>query len=145
MSAASLVDAFDQRMTRTNETQAYVFSKNQEVLQKPRQSVTEESRVRLMYGISVASVAEESRVRSDDSSVTRVMFSRTSDGQNLELDVKATAVPLIKSLTSKPQQVDSLACGDRFERLCVLQMLLEHGVLQLFLAGQPPGAEPEED
>ena len=52
----SLVDAFDQRMAKTNETQANFFAKGQEG-RKP-QIVTEDSRVRLMYGTSVTSVTD---------------------------------------------------------------------------------------
>merc|ERR1712183_241718 len=107
-----------------NETQAHFFTKGQEA--RKQQVVTEESRVRLMYGINVASVTDSS-----------VMFTRASDGRNLELGINPTAAPLLKSMTSKPTPVKSLPCTDQFERLCILQMLLEHGVVQRVEVGPP--------
>eukprot|EP00927_Polykrikos_kofoidii_P061456 TRINITY_DN56296_c0_g1_i1.p1 TRINITY_DN56296_c0_g1~~TRINITY_DN56296_c0_g1_i1.p1 ORF type:complete len:459 (-),score=84.44 TRINITY_DN56296_c0_g1_i1:60-1364(-) len=116
----SVVEQFDQRMEKTNLGQERSQAERQA---RQKQVVTEGSRVRLMYGISC---------RCDPNS-EQAMFSRVSDGQNLELSIKKSACGLIRSLTSRPQRVSDLPCDDRFERLCVLELLLRYGVVQLLL------------
>jgi len=114
-----VIDAFERRMSRVNEQQEKTHAQAMS-LQPPRPQVTEGSRVRLMHGIS-CSCAEDSTV---------AVFKR--DTQRLELPIAKTQGPVIRSLTSRPQNVTDLPCTDRFERLCVLQVLLSHDVLQLF-------------
>lgn len=113
LSVESVVDAFEQRMAATNQSQQQMFKRREEIQLRP--CVTEDSRVRLMCGIQ----------RVDETIDAQVVFSRSSDGKKLVLDMNPSAVPLIKGLTSKPQHVRDLPCADKFERLCVLQVLLE--------------------
>jgi len=119
-----VLGAFDQRMARTNESQIRSgerLMKERVESEKRRPVVTEEGRVRLMYGINCKCEA--------DSEV--VVFSRAADGRNLQLDIKKSASTLIRALTAKPQKVTDLPCVDKFERICVLQLLLHHQVVQL--------------
>lgn len=119
ISLDGVLDAFEQRMERVNSTQERTH-KQAMSLQPPRPQVTEDSRVRLMHGCSCWC--------EPDSEVA--VFKR--DTQRMELHIAKTAAPLIRSLTSRPQNVRDLPCEDKFERLCLLQMLHSQDVLQLF-------------
>eukprot|EP00930_Biecheleria_cincta_P095319 TRINITY_DN87297_c0_g1_i1.p1 TRINITY_DN87297_c0_g1~~TRINITY_DN87297_c0_g1_i1.p1 ORF type:complete len:450 (-),score=88.30 TRINITY_DN87297_c0_g1_i1:57-1379(-) len=134
-SGAEILDFFDHRMGRTNEGQERQFKHNAGDPSQRRgpgpggqhapARVTERNRVRLMPGVSC-----RCQPGSED-----VLFAREVDGRVLEMQITSTALPLIRSLTATPQWVMDLPCKDSFERLCVLQVLLEQGVLQLFLKG----------
>mmetsp|Transcript_101939 Transcript_101939/g.288640 ORF Transcript_101939/g.288640 Transcript_101939/m.288640 type:complete len:280 (-) Transcript_101939:5-844(-) len=119
----SVLGAFEHRMARTNEGQAKQFAQAAELRHRPL--VTEGRRVRLMYGISVSCELE-----GDCATFTQAM-----DGQHLELKINRSTAVLIRSLTSKPQKVADLPCEDAFERHCVLQILHQQGVVQLFMEG----------
>jgi len=116
-----VLDAFDERMERTNAGQLQQFEKAQAAELRPW--VTEDSRVRLMYGVSCWC--------EPDGEVA--IFSRASDGQKLEMPIASSAAALIRSLTSKPQRVTDLPCRDALERIFVLQVLRGEEVVQLFL------------
>lgn len=121
LSADGVLDAFDSRMARTNAGQERTFMKAMEIPTRP--SVTEDSQVRLMYGISC--------VCDPDAEVAT--FTRAMDGQQLQMKIAKSAARLIQSLTSKPQRVLNLPCDDAFERVCVLQLLHQQEVVQLFI------------
>eukprot|EP00929_Paragymnodinium_shiwhaense_P067383 TRINITY_DN33925_c0_g1_i1.p1 TRINITY_DN33925_c0_g1~~TRINITY_DN33925_c0_g1_i1.p1 ORF type:complete len:430 (-),score=93.91 TRINITY_DN33925_c0_g1_i1:101-1390(-) len=123
-----VLNAFGSRMARMNEGQDRTLAQKSEVRLPP--AVTEAARVRLMYGINC---------RCEEGDEVAV-FSRAQDGQILELGIKKSASALVRSLTSKPQRVTTLPCKDAFERLCVLQLLLSQGVLQLLLDEAPPSS-----
>jgi len=118
---SSVVDAFKQRMARTNEGQERQFGRMNEIKAPPY--VKEDSRVRLMHGVSC-------RCEADSEFAT---FSRESDGQRLDVPITRSAAPMIRALTNRPLSVLDLPCADAFERLCVLQLLHQQGVLQLFV------------
>lgn len=127
VSVDGVLDSFEERMARTNEGQERQLERNMAL--HPPACVTEDSRVRLMYGVT-------SWV-DDDGELA--VFSRGQDGQKLELPITPAAAPVIRALTSLPQRVVDLPLGtDGFERMCVLQMLHMQGVVQLFL--DPPVA-----
>lgn len=118
-----VLDAFEQRMAKTNQGQEREYTRNQDIKLGP--AVTERSRVRLMCGVT-CQVHEEAEM---------VTFVRAGDGQELEMPVAASALPLLKSLTNRPQPVLDLPSADPFERICVLQLLNQQGVVQLFVKG----------
>lgn len=118
-----VVSAYEQRMVRTNEGQERQFSHKSEMKLPP--CVAETTRVRLMYGV---------RCRCEEKREVAV-FSRETDGSELEMPVAVSAMPLLKSLTNRPRWVTELPCADAFERLCILQLLNQQGVVQLFLKG----------
>mmetsp|Transcript_81526 Transcript_81526/g.176214 ORF Transcript_81526/g.176214 Transcript_81526/m.176214 type:complete len:98 (-) Transcript_81526:9-302(-) len=89
-----------------------------------RPMAREDTRVRLMTGVCCQC--------EPDSEVA--VFSRP-DGQRMEMKISRWASALVRGLTSKPQWVTDLPCEDGFARICVLQMLHEQGVVQLFLKG----------
>lgn len=120
ISADSVLEAFEHRMNRVNEGQERAHQQAM-TLQAPRPQVTEDSRVRLMYGVTCLCEV--------DSEVA--VFKR--DMQRLELPIAKSSSVLIRSLTARPQKVKELPCADTFERLCVLQLLHQQGVVQLFL------------
>jgi len=123
-----VLDAYEQRMGRTNVVQEKEFGHAMTAKLPP--AVTEQSRVRLMYGVQCHCQDNEDNV---------VTFVR-SDGQVMEMPVAETALPLMRALTSRPQAVLDLPCADPFERICVLQLLNQQGVVQLFLnSGGAPG------
>lgn len=123
LQSKDILDAFKERMARTNQGQEKEFARNKEAKLPP--AVTESSRVRLMCGVTC-------QCQEDEEQVT---FVRASDGQMLEMPVAKSALPLIRSLTQRPQSVLDLPCDDPFERICVLQLLNQQGVVQLFLKG----------
>jgi len=92
MSLDGVVDAFEHRMSKVNEGQEKNFNQAMN-LRPPRPQVTEDSRVRLMNSVSCWC--------EPDSDVA--IFKR--DTQRLELPIAKTAVPLLKSLTARPQKV----------------------------------------
>jgi len=115
-----VLEAFETRMKRVNEGQDRAHTQAMS-LQPPRPQVTEDTRVRLMNGVSCWC--------EPDSDLA--VFKR--DNQRMELPIAKTAASLIRSLTARPQKVKDLPCKDTFERLCVLQLLHQQGILQLFL------------
>eukprot|EP00931_Biecheleriopsis_adriatica_P079424 TRINITY_DN52822_c0_g1_i1.p1 TRINITY_DN52822_c0_g1~~TRINITY_DN52822_c0_g1_i1.p1 ORF type:complete len:440 (+),score=97.69 TRINITY_DN52822_c0_g1_i1:42-1322(+) len=123
VSAEAVLDSFEQRMERTNEGQERQFIER--CSDGGHVRVTEKTRVRLMPGVSCR--CEEG---SED-----VTFTRATDGRRLDMQVTRAATSLIRALTDRPQRVLDLPCTDRFARICVLQVLLERDVLQLFLKG----------
>jgi len=126
---SSVLDAFEQRMARTNEGQERQFARLSDMKSAPL--VTEDSRVRLMSGVSSCQVVSELAV-----------FVREADGQRLDLPIARSAAPMLRALTHRPQPVPDLPCADPFERLCVLQMLHQQGVLQLFVS---PSSQQDAD
>ncbi|CAE8606078.1 unnamed protein product [Polarella glacialis] len=135
LSAEDVVRSFEQRMERTNDNQGRQFSmmtggERGRPTRPPR--VTEDTRVRLMPGVSCHCEPDSEMA----------VFSRSGDGQHLEMPILKSSSGLVCALTSKPQWVRDLPTKDPFQRLCVLQLLLEHGVLQLFLKG--PEDVPED-
>jgi len=124
LSPERVLETFQQRMARTNEGQERQYAHIAQAKTGP--CVTEHCRVRLMYGVH-AEVYED---------MEYAVFRRSTDGQELEMPIGKTAVPLIHSLTSRPQRVRDLPGEDAFERICVLQMLVQSGVLQVFLKGE---------
>jgi len=122
LSVDGLLDAFDRRMARTNEGQTKTFGKSMELRLRP--FVAEVSRIRLMHGI----------ICMCEPGGDVAVFQRAADRQRLEMPIRSTASELVRSLTSKPQRVADLPCSDAFERICVLQLLHQQGVVQLFLA-----------
>lgn len=122
ISVDGVLEAFEQRMGRVNEGQERAHNQAMS-LKPPRPQVTEDRRVRLMYGVSCWCEA--------DGEVA--VFKR--DTQRMELPIAPTAAPLIRSLTARPQKVSDLPCVDTFERICVLQLLLDLDVVQLFTRG----------
>jgi len=127
---SSVLSAYQQRMSRTNQGQEKEFSHAMGAKLPP--AVTEHSRVRLMCGVNCHCHDNEDRVT----------FVRSGDGQVLEMPVSSSAMPLIKALTQRPQPVLDLPCADPFERICVLKLLNQQGVVQLFLKGPDNGASP---
>jgi len=119
-----VLETFQRQMVMTNEGQANTHKMAMSKQLPP--FVKEESRVRLMHGVTVRDVQPECEI---------AIFQRASDGQRLELCIAPTAVALIQALTARPQRVVDLPCADRFERLCVLNLLHKQGVVQLFLRG----------
>lgn len=133
MKVKGVLDAFDQRMARTNEGQVREGERSvaaRAESDKRRPVVTEGSRVKLAYGIT-CECEEDSEI---------AVFTRAGDGRHLHLDIKKSAAPLIRSLTGKPQLVADLPCLDGFERACVLQLLLHHQVIQLLLPAEEESA-----
>jgi len=120
VSVEGVVEAFSNRMVRVNEGQARAHEQAMS-LQPPRPQVTEDCRVRLMYGVSCACELDSELA----------VFKR--DSQWMHVPIAKTASPLIRALTARPQKVPDLPCEDPFERLCVLQLLHQQGVVQLFL------------
>jgi len=120
ISVDGLLDAFEKRMARCNEGQERSHQQAMS-LQPPRPQVNEECRVRLMFGVTCWCEPD----------AEMAVFKR--DTQRLELPIAKSAAPLIRSLTARPLKVKDLPCTDTFERLCVLQLLHDQGVLQLFL------------
>lgn len=116
-----VVSAFEERMAVMNDGQQRQFLRTRDLKSPP--CVTEDSKVRLMAGVTCR-CAEDSEL---------AVFSRAVDGQNLELPISRTAAPLIRALTHRPQPVRSMPCTDAFERLCVLQLLNQQDVVQLFV------------
>lgn len=122
LSAETVVQTFERRMEGTNVGQERAFRQAMGLRMRP--SVTERSRVRLMHGVLLRCEAD------------RAVFLRES--RSLDLPVATSALPLLRSLTPLPQRVSELPCGDRFERLCVLEILHQLGALQLFLEDDRP-------
>merc|ERR1712048_1467422 len=123
-----ILDSFDQRMSKTNDSQEKAYAHFEQMNSQPEASahvVSEACRVRLMYGIHC-------KIDSDNESA---VFTRARDKSTLEIGIKKSAAPLIRSLGAKPKKVTDLPCEDIFERLCVLQLLLHHGVIQLLTRG----------
>mmetsp|Transcript_67410 Transcript_67410/g.186820 ORF Transcript_67410/g.186820 Transcript_67410/m.186820 type:complete len:432 (+) Transcript_67410:50-1345(+) len=130
LTADSVLDAFDQRMARTNEGQERTFAR---IMEQPlRPCVTEACRVRLMHGVK--SWCEP------DSELA--VFTKASDPQTLELPITRSSSALVRSLTTRPQRVTDLPCADAFQRICVLQLLHQQGVVQLFLTGPDERTTP---
>lgn len=117
-----VMSSFEEKMARTNDWQERQFKHN--TRQRMRPMVREDTRVRLMTGVCCQC--------EPDSEVA--IFSRP-DGQRMEMKISRWASALVRGLTSKPQWVTDLPCEDGFARICVLQMLHEQGVVQLFLKG----------
>lgn len=116
-----VIDAFENRMIKVNNGQER--SHGQAMSMPLRPAITEECRVRLMQGIT-CSCALDSEL---------AVFKR--EAQRLELPISRTASALIRSLSSKPQKVADLPCADTFERLCVLNLLHQQSIIQMFLRG----------
>mmetsp|Transcript_21199 Transcript_21199/g.38698 ORF Transcript_21199/g.38698 Transcript_21199/m.38698 type:complete len:410 (+) Transcript_21199:54-1283(+) len=125
LNAADIIGAFQARMAKTNEGQDRSLSANLSRQTPPR--VTERCRVRLMYGVK-CTCKEWSKL---------AIFESADGGGRMELPIAASCMPMMAALTSKPKFVTDLPATDRFERLCMLQLLLMHGVLQLFTAEMP--------
>ncbi|CAK0846345.1 unnamed protein product [Prorocentrum cordatum] len=120
-----VLDEFDERIGRTNEGQARQRGAAAELRLRPW--VTEASRVRLMPGTTC-------RVGSNDSSA---IFARVEgeEDQRLEVPIPRSAAALVRSLSGSLRWVSELPCQDPIQRIFVLQMLQQQGVLQLFLRG----------
>lgn len=116
LSLDSVARSFEARMKRTNEGQAHGAIQAQNLPLPP--AVTEASRVRLLPGVTGHC----------GSSVARFI---RDDGQ-IEVPIAEGTAQLVQSLTTRPQTVRDLPCGDPFARICVLQALHQLGVLQLF-------------
>jgi len=119
VSVDGVLESFETRMTRVNEGQEKAHHQAMS-LGPPRPQVTEDSRVRLMYGVSCWC--------EPDAEVA--VFKR--EEQRMEVPIAKTSAELIGSLTARPQRVTDLPCKDAFERICVLQLLHQQGVVQLF-------------
>mmetsp|Transcript_56649 Transcript_56649/g.90008 ORF Transcript_56649/g.90008 Transcript_56649/m.90008 type:complete len:412 (-) Transcript_56649:221-1456(-) len=119
LSAESVLEAFEARMERTNEGQDRAHQKAMSRELFP--TVTDENRIRLMCGVTCW-CEENSEL---------AVFKR--DNQRLELPIARSSSALIRSLTARPQKVNTLPCADPFERLCVLRLLHQQGVVQVFL------------
>ena len=116
-----VLQGLEQRMERTNKGQEQQFL--QMSAEKPSMAITiKGSRVRLLPQV-------KSYVESHS-----VVFSR--EGKVMRLGLPSSALPFIKALNHVPQWVKQLpeSC-DAFEQLCVLHVLLEVGVLQVFQRG----------
>lgn len=120
ISVDQVQEAFEGRMAKVNEGSQRAHLQAM-TLHPPRPQVTEETRVRLMYGVSCWC--------EPDAEVA--VFKR--DTQHMELPIAKSAAVLIRSLTARPQKVKDLPCIDTFERLAVLQLLHDQGIIQLFL------------
>jgi len=119
LSAESVLEAFEGRMQRTNEGQDRATQKAMSRELWP--AVSDENRVRLMCGVTCWC----------EGNSELAVFKR--DSQRLELPIASSSAALIRSLTARPKKVKSLPCADPFERLCVLRLLHQQGVVQLFL------------
>lgn len=119
LSLDSLVNSFEQRMDMTNLGQDRTCAMAEE--RKPNATVTEACSARLMYGV---------RCQCDPDGEVAV-FTRATDGRSLDMKIGKSTAPLIRSLTAKPQRVVDLPGKDPFERLCVLEVLAKHGVVQV--------------
>merc|ERR1719454_1694680 len=111
-------------MGKTNETQEKAFGHfEQSKMERLKHGgeITEASKVRLMYGIHCKC----------DPDGEKAVFTRAKDTSTLDLEIKKSAAPLIRSLGTKPKKVAELPCEDAFERLCVLYLLQNHGVIQV--------------
>lgn len=128
----SVIDSFEQRMAAANLSQDRSFALNTE--RKAAPVVTEDSFVRLMYGISC-------RCEPDSDFA---VFSRAMDRRSLEMKIGVSRAPLVKSLKQTPQRVSTLPGKDAFERLCVLEVLLKHEVVQVFQDSDEPQTGKEE-
>lgn len=131
LSAEAVVAGFESRMARMNEGQARAFSKMSSLPWRP--GVTEGCRVRFMHGISCAcELGDEVAI-----------FTRASDGLKLEFPIAASASETIAALTNQPQAVLDLPSSDPFARVALLQLLCQHGVVQVFLGdAAPPQPSP---
>lgn len=121
LNVESVIEAFERRMHRTNEGQEKVHSQAMSLHLRPM--VTEACRVRLHVGVT-CHCPPGSDV---------AIFERGD--QHMELPIAPSAAPLIGALSARPQPMTSLPCADAFERLCVLHVLCQLGVVQLFLVG----------
>lgn len=129
----SVLEAFEQRMERTNGGQDRAFSHNMEQQRRLRPWISEDGRVRLMTGVTCWCEPDSEMA----------IFTREADGLRLELGISRSAAPIVRSLTSKPQCVRDLPGADPFGRACVLQLLHQHEVVQLFLDSPgPPMPQP---
>jgi len=115
----SVLEAFEQRMAQTNEGQERQFARMSEIKSPPR--VTEDSKVRLMHGITCLCHPRKELA----------LFVKP-DNQQMEVPAAKTAMPMLKALTHRPQLVTDFPCEDAFERVCVLQLLHQQRVVQLF-------------
>lgn len=132
---ASVLDAFEGRMARVTDTQLRDFARNDAAPLPP--AAAESCRVRLMPGICLCTAGPgagpDGRFRGGFA-----RFARKAENQAMDLPMPASAMPLLRALTSRPQDVSVLpGSADAFGRLCALQLLNERGVLQLLLPGRP--------
>lgn len=116
-----VLKAFETSMEKTNEGQERQFAQIQRTRGPP--FVTEDSKIRLIHGITCLCHPKKDLA----------LFVRDVENQQMELPVARSVMPMLKALTHRPQLVAALPCNDAFERLCVLQLLLQQGVLQLFV------------
>jgi len=120
LSSGAVVEAFEGRMKRTNSGQEVAHSKAMSMPLRPS-IVAARMRVRLMPGIKV-------RIAPDNSCA---LFQRGE--QSLELPIRPTSAGVLRELTSTPKLVAELPCEDHFERLCILEILIQRCCVQLFL------------
>mmetsp|Transcript_37504 Transcript_37504/g.79550 ORF Transcript_37504/g.79550 Transcript_37504/m.79550 type:complete len:428 (-) Transcript_37504:44-1327(-) len=126
-----VLDNFQKRMDATNEGQERQHAQFSKIKSPPH--VTENGKVRLMNGISCFCHPNKDLA----------LFVKEEGNQQMELPLARTAMPLLKALTNRPQLVRDLPCDDPFERVCVLQLLNNQGVVQMFVAGDGEEADVE--
>jgi ribosomal protein L16 Arg81 hydroxylase len=121
LSLDTLLDGFEQRMSKPNDAQER--SHLQAMSAKLPTKVREDHRVRLMPGVT-CSCEENSEL---------AVFHRGH--QHMQWPIARSASALVRSLSSAPQLIRNLPCADTFERLSVIELLYQTGVLQLFTRG----------
>lgn len=119
ITAEGVLQGLERRMERTNQGQEQQFA--QMSAENLPVAITRGSRVRLMP--QVKSYFERDAV----------VFSR--EGRVMRMGLPGSALQVVKALSSRPQWVKDLPCEDAFEGLCVLHVLLDAGVLQVFQRG----------
>jgi len=128
LSAEAVVKGFESRMAKTNLGQDQQFSQLSEG--SGNVLISRNRRVRLMYGVTC--FCEEGS--------QEAIFGR-ADGRCMRMEITPSSSKLIRSLTDTPQWVRDLPCSDSFERLCILHILLDAGVIQVFLRGPEESLE----
>jgi ribosomal protein L16 Arg81 hydroxylase len=120
ISVDGVIGSFERRMARVNDGQERAHGQAM-TMSNQNGSITEDCRIRLMFGVSCWC----------EPNSELAVFKR--DTQRLELPISKGHADLIRSLTSRPQKVADLPCADPFERYCVLELLHQHGIVQVFL------------
>jgi len=128
LNADAVLQGFERRMDKTNSGQEQQFAQLSEG--SGNVVITRNKRVRLMYGVTC--LCEEGG--------HEAIFGR-ADGRSMRMQITTSASKLIRSLTDTPQWVRDLPCSDSFERLCILHVLLDVGVIQVFLRGPEESLE----
>ncbi|CAK9024671.1 unnamed protein product [Durusdinium trenchii] len=131
LSAKAVLNAFEHRMDKANFGQEQQFARLSG--EGSMALITRNRRVRLMHGI--VCLCEEGS--------EEAIFARP-DGRCMKMKITISASKLIRSLTATPQWVRDLPCTDGFERLCILHVLLDAGVIQVFLHGPEESLETNE-